>query len=169
MVRWPFAPAMLIVMSAAVHAVPNDSDLFDLCPPDERMHLSIETLPEDAAQGGLTRDQIRNAAESRLRAAGIYDANADPSLYINVNVGSPTTGSGHFPFYSIMVEYNRFLFDRRIPLLRGVRTWWTGSIGQGSSGLLLSSLSRHLDRFLVEYLRVRDSKACQDLRAKDGG
>ena len=169
MARWTFAHVILVVMSTVVHAAPDDSDLFDLCPPDERMHLAIETLPDDAAQGGLTGDQIRDSAESRLRAAGIYDANADPSLYINVNVGSPTRGSGHFPFYSIMVEYNRFMFDHRIPLLRGVRTWWTGSVGQGSSGSILSRLSRHLDRFLAEYLRMRDSKACQDLRAKDGG
>ena len=169
MARWTFAHMVIIAMSTVAHAAADDSDLFDLCPPDERMHLTIETLPDDAAQTGLTRDQIRNAAESRLRAAGIYDANADPSLYINVNIGRPTTGSRHFPFYSIIVEYNRFLLDRRIPLVRGVRTWWTGSIGQGSSSSILSSLSGHLDRFLVEYLRVRDSEACQDLRSKDRG
>ena len=167
--RWTFAHAIIIAMSTVAQAAADDSTLFDLCPPDERMHLTIETLPDHAAQAGLTRDQIRNAAESRLRAAGIYDTNADPSLYINVNVGPPTTESGHFPFYAIMVEYNRFLFDRRIPLVRGVRTWWTGSIGQGSSSSIHSSLSGHLDRFLVEYLRVRDSEACQDLRTKDRG
>jgi len=47
-------------------------------------------------------------------------------------------------------------------------TWTINSTGQGDSNFILSSLSRLLDKFLVEYLRVRDSKACQNLRAKDG-
>ena len=168
MARWHFASAMLIAMSAPVHAAPNNGDLFDLCPPNERMHLTVEYLPEDATQGELTREQVWNVAESRLRAAGIYDSSADPYLAITVTVGPPT-GSAHCPFYAVIVEYNRFLLDHRILWLRGVRTWWAGSIGQGSRGSILSNLSQHLDRFLVEYLRVRDSKACQDLRAKDGG
>ena len=29
-------------------------------------------------------------------------------------------------------------------------------------------LSQYLNEFLVDYLRVRDSKACQDLRAEGG-
>ena len=42
----------------------------------------------------------------------------------------------------------------------------SGSAGQGGSNFILSSLNQHLDKFLVDYLGVRDSKACQDLRAQ---
>ena len=73
MTRWPFACAMFIAISTAVHAAPDASELFDLCPPDEGMNLVVENLPEHAPQAGLTEERIRNAAESRLRAAGIYD------------------------------------------------------------------------------------------------
>ena len=167
MIRWLFACAMLMVASAATYAAPDTGELFDLCPPDEGMRLVVESLDEDVGQGDLTTAQIRNAAEIRLRAAGTYDPEAAPSLYINVNVGAPEKGSRHFPFYNIYVEYRRLLFDFRLPWYRLASTWSTGSAGQGGGNFILSSLSQHLDKFLVEYLRVRDSKACQDLRAKD--
>ena len=166
MIRRPFASAMLMLTSAAVFAAPDTGDLFDLCPPDEGMRLVVESLREDAKQGDLTEEQIRNAAESRLRAAGIYDPEADPSLYINVNAGPPEKGSKFFPFYSIIVEYKRWLFDLRLTWFGSATTWNTGSTGQGRSSHILSVLSRHLDKFLVDYLRVRDSKVCQDLRSR---
>ena len=162
-----FACAMLMATSAAVYAAPDTGDLFDLCPPDEGMRLVVESLHEDAERGALTMAQIRNAAESRLRAAGIYDPEADPSLYINVNAGPPEKGSRNYPFYSIRVAYNRSLLDLRLAWYRLAYTWDSGSTGQGDSSFILSALSQHLDKFFVDYLRVRDSKACQDLRAKD--
>ena len=169
MTQWSFACAMLIVMITGVHAEPDNSDLFELCPPNERMRLIVERLDEHATKADLTKMQIRNAAESRLRGAGLYDPDADPYLYVRVNAGPPEAGSRHFPFYSILVEYARVLYDLRLPWARFAATWETGSAGQGDSSHILSNLSQHLDKFLVEYLRVRDSKACQELRAKDGG
>ena len=144
------------------------------------MRLVVESLREHAVQGGLTEESIRNAAESRLRAAGIYDPKATPYLYVNVNVGRPEKGSRHFPLYSIGVEYKRVLFDDRvlglgyrvldsdwgIKLYGFATTWDIGGAGQGDSSYILSNLSRLLDEFLVEYLRVRDSKSCQDLRRR---
>ena len=183
MIRWFFSCAMLMLTSVAVFAAPDTADLFDPCPLDEGMHLVVESLDEDANRGDLTEEKARNAAESRLRAAGIYDPGAVPYLYININVGPPEKGSRHFPFYAIGVEYKRVLLDDRA-LGLGYRvldsdfedhlyglygfaaTWDTGGAGQGDSSYILSNLSRLLDKFLVDYLRVRDSKACQDLRAE---
>ena len=180
MIRWLFACTMLMLTSAAVHAAPDTSGLFDLCPRDEGMRLTVESLAEDANRGDLTEEQIRNAAESRLRAAGIYDPEANPYLYININTGPPQTG--HFQFFAIGVAYRRVLLDDRA-LGLGYRvldsdfedrlygfatTWNTGFAGQGGGSYILSNLSRLLDQFLVDYLRVRDSKACQDLRAEGG-
>ena len=169
MTRWLVVGVMLIVMTTGVHAEPHTRDLFRLCPPEERMDLFIDELSEHATKGGLTEAQIRNAAESRLRAAGLYDPDAIPFLYVNVDTGSPKTGSSHFPFFSIRVEYRRALYDLRLPWLDFAATWFTDSVGQGDSSFILFSLSQHLDAFLVEYLRVRDSKACRELRAKDEG
>ena len=167
MIPHHFACAMLLATSAAAYAAPDTGDLFDLCPPDEGMRLVVESLHQHAGRGDLTTAQIRNAAESRLRAAGIYDPEAASSLYINVNAGSPEKGSRHFPFYNINVAYRRPLLDLRLAWYGLADTWSTGSTGQGDSSYILSALSRYLDKFLVDYLRVRDSKACQDLRARD--
>lgn len=164
MIRWLFACAALILASAEVFAAPDTGDLFDLCPADEGMRLVVESLEEDAKQGYLTEEQIRNAAESRLRAARLYDPEADPYLYINVNAGSPQME--HFPFFSIGVTYNRVLLAPRLLRFGYAATWSTGFAGQGGSSYILSNLSRLLDGFLVDYLRVHDSKACQDLRAE---
>ena len=167
--RWPFACAMLVVMTAGAHAEPTNFDLFKLCPPDERMDLVVERLHEYDAKGGLTESQIRNAAESRLRGAGLYDPEAAPYLYVNINAGAPEAGSRHFPFFSITVQYKRMLPDFRIPWISFATTWGIGFVGQGDSSFILSNLSQFLDEFLVEYLRVRDSNACRELRAKDQG
>ena len=128
------------------------------------MRLVVESLDEDAIRGDLTEGQIRNAAESRLRAARIYDPEADSYLYINVNAGSPQMG--HFQFFAIGVTYKRVLLDPRLPWFGYAATWDTGFAGQGGSSYILSNLTRLLDKFLVEYLRVRDSVECQELRAK---
>ena len=162
MIQWLIACAVLMSTSATAFAAPDTGDLFDLCPPDEGMALVVESLDEDAKREDLTEEQIRNAAESRLRVAGIYDPEAFPYLYINVVVGPPEIG--RFPFYSINVRYYRQLLDPRLPRLRSAATWNSGSVGQGGRSFILSFLSQHLDKFLVDYLRVRDSKACQDLR-----
>ena len=178
MIQWLIACAVLMSTSAVVFAAPDTDDLFALCPSAEGMRLVIESLREHAVQGGLTEQSIRNAAESRLRAAGIYESKATPYLYVNVNVGRPEKGDRHFPHYSIGVEYKRVLFDDRVlglgyrvfdsdwgdQLYGFATTWDSGGSGQGDSSYILSNLSRLLDEFLVDYLRVRDSKACQDLR-----
>ncbi len=58
--------------------------LWNACRP---LDLVVEGLTEDAEEIGLTRERIQTAAESRLRAARLYDAEAaDHYLYVNVNV-----------------------------------------------------------------------------------
>ena len=164
MIQWLIACAVLMLTSAAGFAAPDIGDLFKLCPSDEGMRLVVESLEEDAREGDLTEEQIRNAAESRLRAAGLYDPEADPYLYLNVITGTPQ--AGHFRFFAIGVTYNRVLLDSRLPWFGYAATWNTGFAGRGGSSYILSNLSRLLDKFLVDYLRVRDSKACQDLRGR---
>ena len=74
--------------------------LFANCEP---MELLVEGLPPAATEIGLNMEKIQAAVESRLRAARLYDSDADPYLYMNVNVVGPA-------FHS-RVEHNKTYFD----------------------------------------------------------
>ena len=124
--------------------------LFADCGP---MRLVVEELGEDAANIGLTEGPIRAAAESRLRSARLYSTEADQYLYIIV------TAVGFA--YSVDLQYNKNVFDRLSGFSYLTPTWNTASTGMhfGDSGYILSSVSQHIDFFLVEFLRVNEA-AC---------
>ena len=129
-------------------------DLFNACRP---MGLVIEHLHDHAAAIGLTREALQAAAESRLRAARLYSddsANAGFTyLYVQVSVA----GQAH----AISVRYNKRLTDE-FGISGWAVTWQSGSTGthSGQAGFIVSSLSRHLDKFLAAYLRVNEA-ACE--------
>ena len=124
--------------------------LFAECKP---LQLFVQKKDRDAAMIDLTEESIQTAAESRLRSARLYSTEADQVLYIDVTVIASA--------FHIHLKYMKKLFDS----LSGERllavSWNTGSTGQhaGDSGYILSSLSRYLDEFLVEFLRVNEA-AC---------
>ena len=117
------------------------------------MRLVVESLPEDAAEIGLTESSIRAAAESRLRSARLYSEASDQYLYVNVNV------AGHA--FGVSLEYKKRVLDPLSGLGGLATTWNSGSTGTHGrdSGFILSGVSQHLDRFLVEFLRVNEA-AC---------
>ena len=126
--------------------------LFADCQP---MRLLVEDLHPDASDIGLTKESIQTAAESRLRSARLYNLSKRfPYLYINVNV----VGGA----YNITLEYNKIVYD---PLSdsNGVATTWntsiTGTYGGSGAAFILSSVSKVMDKFLVEFLRVNE-EAC---------
>ena len=129
-------------------------NLFNACRP---MRLLIEHLNDDATEIGLTREMLKAAAESRLRAARLYTGGRERSdgamLYVNINV----VGRG----YNTSVTYNKVVTDAFATNGLAV-TWDTGSNGThgGDAGYIVSSLSQHLDRFLAAYLRVNEP-ACE--------
>ena len=134
----------------------SDRDRFQLwnyCLPVE---LLVETLDQDAADIGLTEEAITIAVRSRLRAARLYDVNASRTLlYVNVLVTNHA--------YGVDLTYHKW-FDDMISGGSGfAMTWSTGSIGTHAenAGFILSSLSRHTDRFVDEYLRV-NAASCDD-------
>ena len=69
------------------------------------MDLVVEDYDDDddAEAIGLTVARIRTLAESRLRAARLYDADAPTWLYVNVNVEARG--------FSLSVEYKKLLYD----------------------------------------------------------
>ncbi len=150
---------------ATVEETKNRIARFELFADCRPMYLLVERLPADASKIGLTEEAIRAAAESRLRSARLYRSiRSAPyhSLYINVNV----VGRG----FSIRLEFKKDVYD---PLSgdTGVATTWNmggaGTHGGSEANYILSSISRHMDEFLVEFLRVNE-KACEKRFAPSG-
>ena len=135
----------------------NDLDrfrLFNECTP---MDLAVEEYRGDAdwADVGLTADRIQTMAESRLRAARLYDATARAYLYVNVNVLSRS--------FSVDVDYKKPVYDAVSGETNYATTWDFGGAGGhgGDASFILQGLSEQLDRFILEYLRVNED-ACNN-------
>ena len=126
-------------------------ELFNYCYP---MRLVVEGLPPDAAEINLSEESIQAALESRLRSARLYDSVGIDRLYSRVNV----VGAA----FSIELEFMKVVQDLDSDETRLASTWETGSTGTHGSdaGYILSAISRHMDRFLVEFLRVNET-ACE--------
>ncbi len=122
-------------------------ELFNGCRP---IGLLVETPSDDAAEIGLTRERLQTVAESRLRAARLYDGGTDyPHLYINVHVVGRA-------FHSRLNFYRPV--DEPVSGLRGVAgTWERSSTGTNSdAGDIVQDVSEHLDAFILDYLRVNE-------------
>ena len=159
--------ALALVLAAPPGAAEKASQLdrFKLWNGCKPVKLLVEGLSNDAAEIGLREEDIETAVRSRLRGARIYDENSVPYLYVNINVVGPA--------FSVDVE-----FKRRVEVLLpywekpegmgslvGYAAVWglgsTGTYGATGSGFILSSLARHTDKFIDEYLRV-NANACRN-------
>ena len=158
MTRYALIPAVLLAALAGPVAADSDStprerfELFTYCSP---MYLLVEGLGENAKRIGLTHKSLFAAAESRLRAARLFEP-ADkpgPYLYVNVNV----SGSA----FSVSVEFNKVFRDRGNSGVLGYATTWNaGAVGIGDENYIVSTLQQHLDKFIAAYLRVNE-EACR--------
>ena len=128
--------------------------LYTACQP---IGLSVENLNSDANDIGLQKQAVVNAAESRLRSARIYDPSAQDYLYVNINVVANA--------FSIWLGFNKMVFDLRSFSALPAATWSSGVTGTHGkdSQYILGNLSRHLDSFLVGFLRVNEP-ACGDTK-----
>lgn len=167
--RWTVALIMLAAIGAAgaedsgktiQQEMAEQLDLFSLCSPGERMDVVVDDLPAHAAGAELTGGAIREAVEGRLRRARLLDPNAEPLVHVEIVLGEPE--GEHIPFYSVEVRYLRDLVAERIGLAALAETWSAGGAGQGDAASFLDHLGSHVDMFIAEYRRVRDSEACVD-------
>ena len=143
------------LLSAQLHAQ-TDTERFELFNECRPMELIVEDLPDDAADIDLTEERIQTIAESRLRAARLYEAQGlNPFLSINVAVFGPT--------FNLLVEYRKPLYDPASDTTRPAITWTSGVIGThgGDAGYILQALSEYLDRFVLQYLRVNEDSCGQ--------
>ena len=93
-------------------------------------------------------------AESRLRAARLYDVDTGTWLFVNVNIVSLS--------YSQSMEY--FKPVRDVPSGgAGFAVTWRDRGGTGTRGgnadFILEALSEYIDTFILEYRRVNEA-AC---------
>ena len=153
------ALALLFSASGAAGDAIDDSikrfQLFADCRP---MRLLVESLPDGASKIGLAKEAIQAAVESRLRSARLYRSIGHSSigfayLYVNVNVVDRAV--------SIRLEFRKRVRDILSGDTGRAATWKVGSAGThgGDANYIVSHVSRLMDRFLVEFLRVNE-KAC---------
>lgn len=140
--------------SKAMDLIVDQFNLYTNCQP-----LAVFTpetsKPEDLNALGLTKATIHNAVESRLRATRIYAPKFDlPSLRVSIFILRD--------IFSLELGLIKPLSDTTYSQMFGAaKTWEEGSHGGGSAGrnFILSGLSRRLDHFIAEYLRVNE-EAC---------
>lgn len=135
------------------------------------MLFAVEDLTSDAADIGLTEEAIKVAVRSRLRSARIYYDVSARSLFRRSYLGRPQNFKRPLFLYisvhvvgaafSVGVSLKKDFRDASSGETGSATTWETGSTGtHGRSGnYILSSVSRHMDKFIDEYLRV-NAEAC---------
>lgn len=143
-----------LLLLAAAQDVPDSLarfQLFNLCRP---IYLLVEELPPDAAAIRLTEERVSTLAESRLRAARLFAEESLQYLYVNVNVSGRA--------FNVAVGFYKRLWDPSSDEFGSTRTWGSGSTGThgGDGGYIMQTISEHLDRFVLEYLRVNED-ACR--------
>ncbi len=133
----------------------NWFELFLNCKP---VSILVEELSDDAKRSRLTEETIIATAESRLRAARIYDNKMISTPYLHITV--TVVGNA----FSINVTLNKYLFDDETSMLHGIAMTWTrGLTGTHTNDatFILSGLSRLMDLFIADYLRVNEV-ACKN-------
>ena len=148
------ALALYAITTASAQEEVSNSDRFGLWNNCESLDIIVSDLHEDAAEIGLTSDQIITTVRSRFRAARIYDPAAITYLYVNVNVFSTA--------FNLSISYKKALLDPGLNKTGYATTWTIGSVGThgGNANYILGTLSLTVDEFIDEYFRV-NADACQ--------
>ncbi len=134
---------LLPVASGQDIQTPDRFQLFNNCKP---MGLEIGNVFDDVLALGIAEENVRAAAESRLRAAQLYTANAPASLFIAVSK------------YKIQLKYRKPVRDLASSEIRAVWTFSNAAeVRDGTAASVMLEIAKQLDRFLVEYLRVNES------------
>ena len=123
--------------------------LFDSC---RSMRLAVVDSQSGSTDINLSKDSIRDAVESRLRSARLYDSAGSSVLEISVAVSGAAFEIG-IRFYKKVLDYSSNIVYR-------TPTWALRSVGTHGkdSDYIYSNVSRVMDTFLVQYLRINEAK-----------
>lgn len=144
-----FAAFLCPLTLAGQSATQDTFNLFTGC---SGVFISVQVQDREGEIPELTTLSVSRAVRSRLRVARIFDPDAIPYLDIHV-----------------MIVGNAFSVSTQLrqPLtgfggIRGVAATWTSSTTGTSgraAGYVQDVVTRHLDQFIDEYLRVNED-AC---------
>ena len=144
-------------------AADDDADLerFQLWAGCEPMSLNI--VVDDTTEDGpkLTEESVRSAVESRLRSARLYSD--EPT---DVQLGVTADRFGNSASFQFNVRLWKKVLDMNTGLRYGSSTWETRAHGRGPPEYVRATLSKHIDRFLIAYLRVNEA-ACGSANAAE--
>lgn len=131
-----------------------DFERFQLFTGCEGLGLDVYVQGDEADSINLTDERVRTMAESRLRAARLYDAfQGYPALSVSIL----TLDDG--PAFVIQVRMAKMVRDATTGMELGTNTWGTLSFGThgDDAGFIMQGLSEKLDEFILEYLRVNEA------------
>lgn len=122
-----------------------------------KFEVFVESLHSDATDYGLTKSQIRNDVELKLRLAGIAVAeNVSPFLYVNVNVLYAAPIECHV--YNVSLSFHQRVTTSTGELVRDAATWDKSQLGligkKGMPEAVRRVLKDITDQFLIEYLKA---------------
>ena len=149
-------PALVVLALWATSSraqVPGRFQLFNDCKP---IGLVVGKVFNDLQSLGIAEKNVQAAAESRLRAARLYTNNAPAFLYV---------AAGR---YAIQLQYRKPLRDIASGETRSLQTFSkSATVPNGTAAGVMLEVSKLLDLFLVDYLRVNES-ACGQASAAGG-
>ena len=121
--------------------------LYNLCAP---MGLRVESVPSDLAAVGLSSTQVTSLAEGRLQLIDLFEADALTTLRVEASR------------HAVQVQYLKPVVDVASSETETIQTYSSSAkVRDGTVASVLLELSKLLDSFLLEYLRVNGS-ACKD-------
>lgn len=112
---------------------------------------------DDSNMKGLSKDRLKIVVESRLRGARLFR-----EIFPAVNPMLSVSVFANERWYGVDLEFQKLLFDPHSEITQPIKTWETRTTekNNGNAEDVVGTLSRLLDEFIVEYLRVNE-KACE--------
>ena len=143
----------------ASEALMERFQLYNSCKPIDFL-VTVDNL-DNGSLHGLTEEDIQAAVESRLRAARLYDSDANSYLFFYVGLMDTSVGW----VYNTDVSFKKLVQDEASGQRRFAPTWGRENIGTASSAeslgeSILGNVRGYMDQFLAEYLRVNE-QACE--------
>lgn len=127
-------------------------ELYVGCQP---IFLVVEEPTPDGKEIGLSRSQIRTAAEARLRGARIFSDKMTGRFFLHIQVFVARQA------FHVQLSFVKLVMDYLSQREGGAFTWkWDVTGTHASDGpYIMSVVSRALDEFIVEYFRANQD-AC---------
>lgn len=168
----------LTLAVAGTAAAQTDFERFQLFNECRSVDLRVG-VSDDAIPFGLTEGRVQTLAESRLRAARLYDDSAGP--YVGIYLDSATSPDERDLAFVLQVKFFKRVVDQdmffrlertssaamdALSFIVGSElapTWEIGQVGvvvNRDGAFFMQNTSEMIDRFILEYLRVNEA-ACE--------